>query len=123
MRTFSPDPVHTSDRGRPLVTGGRCSARHTVLTVESYIKWYDIYTVTPAGRVGRLGYRFTRLYEARYPGWTAWSDHVPTPLFCRWLHETYSDRFEWDAVALDTIAGRWLTEGRKLPEMWHWLRP
>lgn len=122
MRNPSPySPAPLSYRGIPLVTGGQPSVNKTALTVEAYIKWYDIYGVATNGSVRAIDLKLKHRYEADRPGRVAWSDHIPTPGFCRWLAETLAATHEWDLVALDLIAGRWLTEGRPRPDAWNWV--
>jgi hypothetical protein len=131
--------VPASYRGLPLVTGGGASAQSlvltrqpyttpatgpgakTVLTVEAYIKWYDVYGVEPSGRVRAIPLSLSWEFERDRPGYVAWSDHVPTPAFCEWLVTARGDRYEWDLVALDLIVGRWFTEGRYAPGVWDWI--
>ncbi len=112
--------VPASWRNLPLVASGQTATDKTTLTVETHVKWYDIYGVTPGGRAFALPVALRRRFEAEFPGHVAWSDHVPTPTFCRWLVETFPDRYEWDPVALELVAGRWLVEGRPCPELWRW---
>ncbi len=105
--------VYLSPRGIALVYQGRQgSLRKTMLTVESYIKWYDIYTVSRRGVISKLGYKYTQEYEKAHPRDIAWSDHLPTIRFCLWLVDTHP-QFEWDEPALDMIYGRWIRENRR----------
>ncbi len=108
--------IYRSDRGLPLVYQGKQGSLHaTTLTVESYIKWYDIYTVNLAGQVARLPPNCRREFEKAHPGHVAWSDHLPTHDFCLWLLTAY-DHLEWDEPSLEMIFGRWQRERRFPPE-------
>ena len=54
-----PDPgfvVYLSNRGMPLVFNRKLDESHTLptLTVENYMKWYDLYLVMPDGTVKAL---------------------------------------------------------------------
>lgn len=97
-----------SDRNIPLVYQGmQGSTFKSMLTVESYIKWYDIYIVSPMFRVSTLPRTFYQDFE-RDTGMTAWSDHALRPRFCVWLAEAASNLLEWDQPSLDMIRGRWI---------------
>lgn len=95
-----------SERGILLVYQGmQASPGVHMLTVESYIKWYSIYAVSPSGVVSKLSRDLARRYEEE-EGRMAWGDHVPHPDFCEWIPETFPE-YEWDAPSLDMIRGRW----------------
>jgi hypothetical protein len=123
-RHRDPDATYRSKRGLPLIYCGQSSRTAPVLTVEAYIKWYDLYVISPDGTVRPLNDFARRAYEFDHDGEAvAWSDHIPTPSFCRWLAQGHPARFEFDPVALDVIAGRWLTENRPSPPgIWDWVR-
>lgn len=94
-----------SCRGFPLVYQDGISTSKLVLTVEDYMKWYDIYAVSPSGQVLQLMGWTARQYEEENPGDVAWSDHVPTPHYCQWLG--LIPEFEWDPRSLEKIIERW----------------
>jgi hypothetical protein len=101
--------MHFSNRGIELVYQGRQgSLARKILTVESYIKWYEIFTVAPDGTVEPLPRKIAWRYEdiqGDYGG-VPWSDHIPTPEFCRWIVDNHVE-YEWDEPSLDMIYGRW----------------
>lgn len=104
--------VYLSTRGIALVYQGRQgSLRKTMLTVESYIKWYDIFTVSRRGVISKLPYKYTLEYQKAFEGFVAWSDHLPNIHFCLWLAQAYP-QYEWDEPSLDMIYGRWIRENR-----------
>ena len=109
--------MYRSKRGVSLVfQGEQCSTRHKILTVESYIKWYDIYVVSPEGDVSRLPQKIHHSYRAE-TGQLAWSDHIPCPAFCDWIVGRYPG-YEWCEASLDLIHGRW---ARERPEEYAWM--
>jgi hypothetical protein len=106
-----------SERGISLVYQGlQASLKHKILTVESYIKWYDIYTVDPQGNVEVLPYKYIEAYDAAFPEQSAWADHIPSLQFCKFLVTQYQDEFEWDIPSYEMIVGRMMVEGRMYVE-------
>lgn len=103
--------IYMSDRDIPLKYCSFPLPLREVLTVENYCKWYDIYVIKTDGKVYRLPQRYSQRYESENEGACAWSDHIPTPWFCRWLVNT-NQKFEWDSNAWEMIVGRWVLEKR-----------
>ena len=85
----------------------------SILTLEYRYKWYDIYVVHPNERIEILASTYSEEYEKQNEGCVAWSDHIPTPSFCKWLVKNH-DFFEWDHLSWEMIVGRWVCEGRYL---------
>lgn len=104
--------IHLSERGIPLVYTGENNIL-PVITIENYMKWYKLYTVLD-GSVLPLSVRIASRYEKENTGSPAWSDHIPTPWFCKWIFDRYEDYYEWDYMAYELIIGRWIREGRSL---------
>lgn len=101
-----------SDRNIPLVYQGmQGSTFKFMLTVESYIKWYDTYVVEPNLSVWTLPHSYYRGFK-KATGMNAWSDHLIRPEFCDWITGTHDD-LEWDEPSLDMIYGRWARERRQ----------
>jgi hypothetical protein len=92
-----------SDRGFPLMFQGEPRPDgKSVLTMEDYLKWYDIYCVTPHGKVHRLPWEAKSGY---YGGPSRWTQHCPTPEYCRWL-VTNNPEYAWDDASLAEIEDR-----------------
>lgn len=97
--------IHYSDRNIPLLYHEDIPEKGSILTVENYIKWYDIYVIGKS-KVRKLPFKWNNQYEQEFEGEVAWSDHIPTPWFCKWL----TKKFTWDYVSLEVILGRWILE-------------
>lgn len=96
--------MHVSERNIPLVCQDE-RPNSLTLTVENYIKWYNIYVIFPNNDVKFLDPKLARSYE-NFSGDLAWSDHLISPLFATWLTESFY--FEWDSPSLDMVVGRWV---------------
>jgi hypothetical protein len=100
--------VYRSARGFRLVYDGPPPIDIPVLTVECYVKWYDLYAVYPDGSARKVP-------PDDYDGADvthAWSDHVPYPPALRAIARHL--RMEWDENSLDMIHGRYYREAMDL---------
>lgn len=98
--------MNRSERGIALVYQGKPDPKdRQILTVESYIKWYHIYSVHSDGRIFIINRGYADKYESETND-VAWSDHFINPFFARWLDE--QPEFEWDSPSFDMVVGRWL---------------
>jgi hypothetical protein len=106
---------YKSDRGIPLVYLGPPPAplEPGILTVENYLKWYEIYVVLPSGLVSPLPMGVLDRYHKECHGATAWRDHVPHPDYCWWIPEAYPDQYDWDSQSLDMVVGRSHNDNRR----------
>jgi hypothetical protein len=107
--------IYMSNRNIPLVYTGRHSSI-PVLTVENYLKWYDLYVVMPDETVHALGRNnwLTVEYEdaeERFNGDNfggIHSAHLFNPYFVQFLAEFLG--FHLDEQSLEIIIGRWERE-------------
>jgi hypothetical protein len=72
------------------------------LTVEMWIKWYDLQLVHPDGRIERV------LYPENLDGESSFIDHVPNPKAV--VKFAKEKGYEIDELALQAIKGRWAEE-------------
>lgn len=96
--------IYKTQRGHSLLWMYR-PAEAPVLTVENYLKWYELYLIQPRGNVEELD--FGRLEEVAGAD-TPYCDHAPNPKVVIRL----ADLNGWivDMNALDMIIGRWECE-------------
>lgn len=87
----------------PLVYYGEKPAVPT-LTVENYLKWYDIHVIYPDGRVEIVDHDLLD---------DAWSDHNFKPWVCHRIAKQTG--FEWHDESLEMIIGRYVTECEQIP--------
>jgi hypothetical protein len=66
-------PSFYSERGFPLIT--QYTGSKAMLTVENYIKWYNLYIITEKGEVVPVDYE--DIVESR--GGLTWVDHAISP--------------------------------------------
>lgn len=78
------------------------------ITVENYLKWYDLYLIDAQGA---RRYNYDEYADIAFPG-TIWGDHVINPAFVREL--CYRKGLDVDERAFEVIVGRWVMdcEGR-----------
>lgn len=95
--------TYVSERNISLVYSGP-RPQYPIITVENYLKWYDVYLVHPSGEVSKID---LYLVERRLGGETVWADHVPNP---KAINET-ARFFGWDIdpISYELIVGRWVT--------------
>lgn len=91
-----------SHRDIPLVMT-EPNSQGPLLTVENYVKWYDIYIVFPDGRIQKVPYEL--FWEGKGTGW---HDHVPNPKACQMVAEKLNA--EWDECSFEMIVGRYMME-------------
>jgi len=102
---------YESTRGIPLVWNGDVCRDWPVLTVESYVKWYDLYVVEAGGKVRGLltdcpEYAETiRNVENQCNGMSI-NDHIINPAFFRNIAQEL--HLFTDEAAYDMILGRWV---------------
>lgn len=101
--------THLSDRNIPLVYNE--FSERCILTIENYIKWYDIYIVS-GHEVKKLPSKYANKYLKEDENRWAWGDHIPSPWFCKWLTESHSE-LEWDYCSYQLVVGRWICESSK----------
>ncbi len=91
--------THFSTRGHPLVYTGPLPepGRPSILTIENYCKWYELWLVTPSG-----------VEKVAYDGTITWFDHVPSPAHVQEFAEQHG--YEMDLEAIEFIAGRFVLE-------------
>ena len=96
-----------SDRGIELFCDG--VADLPVLTVENYLKWYDLYVIHPDCRVAKFedtldseGAFISEYNESAY------GDHVFNPRFYLFLANRYG--MDFSSSALEVLVGRWLLD-------------
>lgn len=95
--------LYYSDRQIPLVYYGD-PPREPILTVENYMKWYDIHVVRPDGGVSVVDHDLIA---------EAWCDHNFKPWICHQLaHEL---GYEWHDESLEMVIGRYVTECEEIP--------
>lgn len=98
--------VYLSDREMPLIYRNAPPPEgKLILTVENYLKWYDVYAIDSSGHVWKFD-ELGRIIEL-------W-DHVPVPGQLEKLAYTMRDGVEIlvDDEALDMITGRFLRENK-----------
>ena len=86
------------------------------LTVECYVKWYDLYIVHPDGRAETIHsnpayaktFKETESTFTTQTGKSATGDHIWHPGFVELLAEKLG--ISIDEVALEAIIGRWYQE-------------
>lgn len=100
----------------PLVSTGPVS--EPTLTVELYIKWYNLWLVSP-GENGEQHVSPVQ-YPDHLPGFdcreSPFRDHVPNPKFVAELAKRKGWRIH--VLAWEMMVGRWLTEPFPCDE-WH----
>jgi len=93
-----------SPRGMPLVY---CEppCKQPVLTVENYLKWYELFLVLPDGSVQAIDFPYA---EEFCQGESPCHDHVPNPRVVMRAAVKYG----WmiDRCGLEMIIGRWELE-------------
>lgn len=102
--------VHTSDRGIPLVLLG--TPTRNTLTVENYVKWYDLFIVNSSGVVSKVPREaYDKVQVVGNDLITVWSDHAINPVAFQALAEYLG--VEVDEVAEEVVIGRWVSEGNR----------
>jgi hypothetical protein len=88
--------TYQSPRNIPLVYNNVPGTIGTI-TVENYLKWYDLFIVQPDGSVTKVE-----------PGPIEWRGHVPTPASIM----AYADKanLDVDHQAMEMIVGRYILE-------------
>jgi hypothetical protein len=94
--------TYLSDRNIPLVFNGEASTFPGIITIENYLKWYNLYIVRPDGSVEKLQSDNT----------IAWRDHVPCPSDI----VAFADRrhLDIDQQSMEMIVGRYTLEARDI---------
>jgi hypothetical protein len=90
--------VYYSERNMPLVFNGDASKFSGIITIENYLKWYNLYIVRPDGSVEKLQSDNT----------IAWLGHVPCPSDI----VEFADRhgLDIDHQSMEMIVGRYYIE-------------
>ena len=115
--TIMMDPLEVrlvSDRGKPLAMSRTIDVAHPklmpIITVELYIKWYDLYVV----QAGGIAYKFDAAFpgvwdtvERKFDG-SAYCDHVFNPKFVGELAGAIGGIV--DDLAYELMIGRWEQE-------------
>ncbi len=100
--------VYLSDREIPLVYNGEPPPKgKKILTVENYMKWYDVYVIDSNGEAFK--------FDAPGNLIELW-DHIPVPGQLEALEDTKDtdgDVLLIDSEAMDMITGRFLRENRR----------
>ena len=96
-----------SERGAELFCDG--VADRPVITVENYLKWYDLYVIHPEGRVEVLEDHLSAEddFISEY-GESAYGDHVFNPRFVLFLARR--NGMDVSSGALEALIGRWQLE-------------
>ena len=97
-----------STRGIPLICQDTDSDK-VVITLENYLKWYEIYAVYPDNSVVTVPGNVIDDICAK-SSITLVSDHCFHPYLLKLVAEYY--RGEVDSVSLEVAAGRWLLDAR-----------
>jgi hypothetical protein len=101
--------VYMSPRGNPLVyVGAPRKDLRGIITVENYMKWYELYVVASDGSVHKLEYDHTINFGSHTP--------LPSDVFA------YAERngMEVDQRSMEMIVGRWYMEAENRdPELIH----
>jgi hypothetical protein len=105
--------LYYSHRGIPLVfyddRTDNIRRDDSVLTVENYLKWYNLYVVHPNGTVQEVPFPSSDKYAKFGPEYaTAYCDHVPNPRVVSLFAEETGYRM--CEQALEIIIGRWEQE-------------
>jgi len=86
---------------------------NNLLTVEAYMKWYDLILVSTNGAHEDEVHTYIS-YDQLEPfapkGQSAYVDHVPNPLAVKAMAEAKG--WQLDPLAFELIVGRWCTEVR-----------
>lgn len=97
--------TYFSPRGHRLICV-QPPGKRPILTVENYVKWYEMYLIQTDGSVKKVPIAeliaYTRYDEAAY------CDHVPNPTAVYRMCETRG--WQLDEVSIETIMGRWRYE-------------
>jgi hypothetical protein len=105
----------TSTRNLPLLLSSPATTI-PIITVENYIKWYDLYVVHPNGTVHTIAEvpayanaakQIEQAFVAR-TGKSAQGDHIWHPGYVQMLATNLG--FLVDEIALETLIGRWFME-------------
>ena len=100
-----------SPRGFELFCDGVCD--RPVITVENYMKWYDLFAIHPNGQVTVVdGREFEHGFYTEYDQ-SAYGDHIFNPYFVLYL----AGKLGMDVClpALEVIIGRWEIEHNDFP--------
>ena len=101
---------YVSDRETPLIYTGQCDK--PVVTIERYIKWYNLFVVHPDGRVEKVNYPIDVLKEG-----SPFVDHVPNPDYVVvWANQ---NNYLIDSISYEVMVGRWFLEARDTDEIKH----
>lgn len=99
--------MNKSSRGFLLVYQGRPKTM-SVVTVENYLKWYELYVVHPDGRCEAAPFPDDNLIVDQSPC----MDHVPNPNYVvLWANR---QGYAVDSRSIEIIAGRWFQEAKQL---------
>lgn len=103
-------PVLLSDRNIPLVFQGALHPRaKPMVTVECYLKWYNLFAVHPDGSVQNLGFPEEQDCPADE---SVCVDHVPNPAAV--VAMAHRLGFQVCSESYEILVGRWVTEARNL---------
>lgn len=96
-----------SPRGMPLVWRGGHPTSGSVLTVECYCKWYELFLVNPDALVGiHFG-----VLEKHSKNEAPYCDHAPNPKAV--YRYAQAQGYQLDREAFEMIIGRWELEYRE----------
>lgn len=94
--------TYYSKRNMPLVYWGNLIADITILTVENYCKWYDLYLIHADGKVEAIPF-------PDMSGISSYRDHVPNPLAVTMLAAKRD--YYLCPQSLEIMVGRWEIDG------------
>lgn len=98
-----PARLYYSERHIPLVYVDQPGDK-PIVTVENYMKWYNLYEILPSGAVRCANFHDDDTWNHEVDG-PIWSDHVPNPKAVEQFAAYYN--YILDENALDMIRGRW----------------
>ena len=101
--------THVSSRGLPLVYSGMPCDR-PVITVENYLKWYDLYLVNPDCSVTVFDH-YEELYDvlsSEFPTVTLVGDHCWNPSYVLELEKRTG--YILCNESIEMITGRWVRD-------------
>lgn len=98
--------MYLSERGKPLAFQGDVAPGKTVLTVELYLKWYELYAITRSTGGKTISITPISFEHVEH------NDHVPYPASVA----AYAEEMGWEmcAESMEMIIGRYMREVRNV---------
>lgn len=104
--------IYTSERGMPLVYTGLPPQHRPILTVENYLKWYNLHVIDQSGKVTKVcDHPDFNAADSKIVDGAAvsvFSDHVWNPAYVEALAEALN--LEVCDRSMEIIIGRWVSE-------------